>query len=286
MTKRLAILCILLLLAAGPAAPFWGAFFAGIGKAVGKAFGIGGGSLGAAGLMPVTIRSAEPVIAAARQRLAELQRIQSMASNTLDHYAGVAGTLRELGNLNRFRAPASAWLRSVAADAHGTTAAWTRALNGETGPGSAVAAYGAAAARVPDWTGALPTLPGPWQENVRREHATLELADAATVRSMAVLGTLRRTAPDRDRAHAALESAALDPANAAQAVPALLGKVAVGQVRQIRGSEQTNLLLDALLEAELAGLKRDRDRLARSMQSAAAYRTAAAARSAPTWRMP
>lgn len=286
MKRNLAILCVLFMLAAVPATPFWGAFFAGIGKAVGKAFGIGGGKLNAAGLMPVTIRSAKPVIDAAQQRLAELQRIQSMASSTLDHYAGVAGTLRELGSLDRFRAPAAAWLRSATANAHGTSRAWARALNGETAPGAEVAAYGAATAPVPDWTAALPTLPGPWRATVEREHATLELADAASVRSLAVLGALRRTAPRRDRAHDALENDALNPARDAQAVPALLGKVAVGQVRQIRGSEQTNLLLDALLEAEVAGLKRERDRLAHSMQAAAEYRALAAAQPPPNWRMP
>ena len=83
-----------------------------------------------------------------------------------------------------------------------------------------------------------------------------------------------------------LEAAALDPANAAQALPALLGKVAVGQVRQVSGTEQTNQLLDALLEAELAGLKRDRDRMARSMQAAADYRTQVASVPTPNWRMP
>ena len=103
---------------------------------------------------------------------------------------------------------------------------------------------------------------------------------------MSVLGEMRRLAPDRRRAHDELERAALDPSHDAQAVPALLGKVSVGQVRQIRGTEQTNQILDALLEAELAGLKRDRDRLARSMNAAAEYRAMAAVQPPASWRMP
>ena len=54
-------------------------------------------------------------------------------------------------------------------------------------------ADGAATAPVPDWTVAMPTLPGPWRESVEREHATLELADAASVRPLAVLGSCGAT---------------------------------------------------------------------------------------------
>ena len=286
MTRKFTTLLLALLLLAAPAPSFWGAFFAGIGKAVGKAIGFTTGGIDAAGLMPVTVKSAKPVIDAAKDRLAQLQRMNSLASDTLNHYAGVAGTLRDLGSLQRFRAAPTQWLRSVSADRYGTSGPWARALNGAASAGGAVAAFGQAAAPVPDWTAALPTLPADLRAGVRREHATIELADAASVRSIAVLGEVRRLAPDRLRAHRELERAVLDPASASQALPALLGKVSVGQVRQIRGTEQTNQLLDALLEAELAGLKRDRDRLARSMEAAAEYRTMASAQPAPQWRMP
>lgn len=286
MIKKSAILLAFLLLLASPAPSFWSAFFAGIGKAFGKVIGLATGGFDAAGLMPVTIKSAQPVVDAANRRLAELQRINTFAKDTFDHYAGIAGTLRDLGSLQRFRAEATQWLRSTSADRYGTSGLWTRALNGDSTPGAAVTAYGQASAPVPDWSAALATLPGHLQASIRREHATLELADAASVRSMTILGEIRRLAPERRRAHAELERAALDPSNDSQALPALLGKVSVGQVRQIRGAEQTNQLLDALLEAELAGLKRDRDRLARSMEAAAEYRALAAAQPAPSWRMP
>lgn len=286
MTKRILIAAFAALLFAAPAAPFWGAFFAGIGKAVGKAIGFAPGSIDPAGLMPVTIREARPVVDAANKRLAELQGLKSLASGTLDHYSGVAGTLRDLVSLDRFRAPAANWLQSRSADRYGTSGLWTRAVNGDMPAGRVVVAYARAAAPVPDWTGALQTLPADLRTAVRREHATIELADAASVRLMSVLGQSRRLAPQRQRAHAALERSVLDSSTAAQSMPALLGKVSVGQMRQIRGSEQTNQLLDALLEAELAGLKRDRDRLARSMEAAASYRALASAQPAPSWRMP
>ena len=286
MTRKLFITLAFTLLLAAPAQPFWGAFFKAIGNAVGNAFGIGNGGLSAAGLMPVTVKEATPVVEAAKNRLEELQRINTVATSTLDHYAGIAGTLRDLGSLARFRAQATQWLRSSAADRFGTSGGWSRVLNGAAVQGGAVAAFGRASAPVPNWNAALPTLPSALQDSVQREHATIELADAVSVRSMSVLGEMRRLATDRQRAHDELERAALDPSNDSQALPALLGKVSVGQVRQIRGTEQTNQLLDALLEAELAGLKRDRDRLARSMNSAAEYRALASAQPAPSWRMP
>ena len=286
MTKKTVILVLAVLLLASPAPSFWGSFFAGIGRAVGRAIGLPIGGIGTTGLMPVTVKAAKPVVDAARDRLAQLQRINSVASDTLDHYAGVAGTLRDLGSLQRFWAQQAQWLRTVSANRYGTSGPWTRAVNGNSNAAAAVAAYGRAAAPVPDWTSALPTLPADLRTAVQREHATIELADAASVRSMAVLGEIRRLAPDRRRAHRELERSVLNPTSAAQALPALLGKVSVGQVRQVRGTEQTNQLLDALLEAELAGLKRDRDRLARSMETAAEYRTMAAALPAPQWRMP
>lgn len=281
MTRKLALLLALTLLAAVPARPFWSAFISAIGNAVS-----GGSGFSLAGLMPVSVKEAAPVVAAAQDRLQELQDINAVATGTLDHFAGVTGTLGDLGPLNRFRADVSPWLQSVAADRHGTSGDWARALNGATVRGGPVGAYGRAAEPVPDWTGVLPTLPPEVQDAVRREHATVELSDAASIRSMSVLGELRRLAPQRRRAHDALEQDALNPATAAQAMPALLGKVSVGQVRQIRGTEQTNQLLDALLEAELAGLKRDRDRLARSMAAAAEYRAMAAALPPARWRMP
>ena len=286
MTRKIILPVTLTLVLAAPAQPFWAAFFSGIGRAVGSAFGLPGGGLGATGLMPVTIREAPPVVQAAQERLRELQDLRSVASDTLDHYAGRAGTLRELGSLARFRASATDWLQSSSADRYGTSGGWTEVLNGRSGGSGAVVAYGRAVAPVPDWNAALAALPPSLQESVRQEHATVELADAAAVRSMAVLGAGRRLAPQRRSAHDELERAVLDPGHGAQAVPALLGKVAVGQVRQIRGTEQTNQLLDALLEAELAGRKQDRDRLARSMSAASAVTAMVAARSAPVWRMP
>ena len=284
---RKTLLCgLLLALLAAPARPFWGAFFAGIGKAVGKAIGFSSGNPAAAGLMPVKIEAAQSLLNAAQQRLEELEGIDAGVQRGLEYYRGLAGTLGALGGLGRYRAPASAWFGSAVADRHGTSGAWARALNGRAGPGGPAAAYGAAAAPVPDWAAALPTLPAAWRDGVRREHATLELADAAAVRGMAVLGELRRLAPQARRAADALEQAALDPGADANALPALLGKVSVGQVRQLRSGEQANQLLDALLEAELAGLKSERDRLARSMRAAADYRALAAAVPAPAWRMP
>lgn len=286
MTRKSITLLLALMLVATPATPFWAAFFAGIGKAVGKAIGFGSSTGGLSGLMPVSVKAAKPVVDAAKERLTQLQGIHTTARSTLDHYAGVAGTLRDLGRLDRFRAPAGDWFRSRSADRYGTSGLWIRVVNGDAGRRRAVSAYARASAPVPDWTGALRTLPSDLRSAVRREHASLELADAASLRSMTVLGEVRRHAARRSRAHLELERAVLDPGQASHSMPALLGKVSVGQVRQVQGTEQTNQLLDALLEAEVAGLKRERDRLARSMESAAAYRARAAAVPLPRWRMP
>lgn len=285
MTRKLAILCILLVVLAAPATPFWGAFFSGIGKAVGSAIGIPQLGGGLSGLMPVTIKAAKPVVDAANQRLGELQNIRGMANGTLEHFSGVVGTLRDVQNLTDFRATATRWLRSATADRFGTSGGWADAINGDTLSG-VVDAYGRASAPVPDWSGALSALDTDLQAGVRREHASLEIADAATVRSLAVLGEARRLAAERSTAHANLERAVLNPSNASQSMPALLGKLTVGQVRQLGSAEQTNQLLDALLEAELATSKRERDQLARSMEAAAEYSQLAATQPMPQWRMP
>ena len=286
MTRKLALLCVLLAVLATPATPFWGGFFAGIGKAVGKAIGIPQLGGGLSGLMPVTIKAAKPVVDAAKQRLGELQNIRSMTNGTLEHFSGMVGTLRDVENLTNFRATATRWLRSATANHFGTSGGWAAAINGDSPSGSVVDAYGRASAPVPDWTGAMPGLEMQLQAGVRREHASLEIADAATLRSMAVLGEARRLAAERRTAHDNLERAALNSSNAFQSTPALLGKLTVGQVRQLRGTEQTNQLLDALLEAELATSKRERDQLARSMRAAAEYTELATAQPAPQWRMP
>ena len=286
MTRKFAIVSVLLVVLAAPATPFWGAFFSGIGKAVGKAIGIPQLGGGLSGLMPVTVKAAKPVVDAANLRLAELQNIRSMASGTLEHFSGMVGTLRDLGDLRAFQATATRWLRTSTANRYGTSGGWTDAINGDSPSGSVVSAYGRASAPVPDWSAAMPALDPQLQAAVRRDHASLEIADAAAVRSLAVLGEARRLAAERSTAHANLERAALDPSNGSQSMPALLGKLTVGQVRQLRSGEQTNQLLDALLEAELAASKRQRDQLARSMRAAAEYSELAAAQPAPQWRMP
>ncbi len=286
MTRKLAILCILLVVLAAPATPFWGGFFAGIGKAVGKAIGIPQLGGGLSGLMPVSIKAARPVIDAANKRLGELQNIRGMARGTLEHFSGAVGTLRDLQNLTDFRAPATRWLRSATADRFGTSGGWADAINGDSPSGDVVDAYGRASAPVPDWSGAMLSLDTELQAGVRREHASLEIADAAAVRSLAVLGEARRLAAERRTAHDNLERAVLDASNSSQSMPALLGKLTVGQVRQLSSVEQTNQLLDALLETELATSKRERDRLARSMDSAADYSELVAAQPLPQWRMP
>lgn len=286
MTRKLAILCILLVVLAAPATPFWGAFFAGIGKAVGKAIGIPQIGGGLDGLMPVTVKAAKPVVDAANERLGELQNIRGMASGTLEHFSGAVGTLRDVQNLTDFRATATRWLRSGTANYFGTSGGWADAINGDTAPGDVVDAYGRASAPVPDWSGAMLSLDTELQAGVRREHGSLEIADAAAVRSLAVLGEARRLAAERRTAYDNLERAVLDPSNASQSMPALLGKLTVGQVRQLSSVEQTNQLLDALLEAELATSKRERDRLARSMDAAAGYSELVAAQPVPQWRMP
>ncbi|MDE0106765.1 MAG: hypothetical protein OXN96_03095 [Bryobacterales bacterium] len=286
MTRKLAILCILLVVLAAPATPFWGAFFSGIGKAVGKAIGIPQMGGGLSGLMPVTIKAAQPVIEAANERLGELQNIRGMASGTLEHFSGAVGTLRDVQNLTDFRATATRWLRSATANRFGTSGRWADAINGDTPSSNVVDAYGNASVPVPDWTGAMLSLDAELQAGVRREHASLEIADAAAVRSLAVLGEARRLAAERRTAHDNLERAVLDSSNGSQSMPALLGKLTVGQVRQLSGVEQTNQLLDALLEAELATSKRERDQLARSMDAAADYSELVAAQPVPQWRMP
>ena len=286
MTRKLTILCLLLVVLAAPATPFWGAFFSGIGKAVGKAIGIPQIGGGLDGLMPVTVKAAKPVVDAANERLGELQNIRSMAGGTLEHFSGMVGTLRDMQNLTDFRATATRWLRSATANRFGTSGGWADAINGDTPPGDVVDAYGRASAPVPDWSSAMLSLDTELQAGVRREHASLEIADAAAVRSLAVLGEARRLAAERRRAHDNLERAVLDSSNGSQSMPALLGKLTVGQVRQLSSVEQTNQLLDALLEAELATSKRERDQLARSMDAAASYSELVAAQPVPQWRMP
>ena len=286
MKHKLIIVTLVCLLAATPAQPFWGAFFKGIGKAVSSAIGFPGSAIDAAGLMPVTIKSAQPIMDAAQQRLQQLQEVKTTVNNTLDYYKGAIGTLRELGRLDRYLAPASSWFSSSTADAFGTSGNWVQVLNGTAGTNDIPAAYSKAVVQVPDWSSALHTLPGNLHAGIQQEHATLELTDAASIRAMAVLGELRRQAPATGQTLNELERAASDTSDQAHALPALLGKLSVGQVSQLRSNAITNQLLDVLVESNLARMKQNRDSLARSMQTAAEFEMLAAAQPNPNWRMP
>ncbi|MGH9421852.1 MAG: hypothetical protein ACRD3J_17890, partial [Thermoanaerobaculia bacterium] len=110
-------------------------------------------------------------------------------------------------------------------------------------------------------------------QRVRTGYGTLELIDGLTVHSLEMLGYLRRHSTDVELSLRRLEddSFSRDPSGNTQV--AVLNKINAATVSSVRMSKDTNQILIALLETQLAETKRRREADAVAVNAHIAFET-------------
>jgi hypothetical protein len=114
------------------------------------------------------------------------------------------------------------WRFSRSANTYGTTGAWTSAVNTGTGvePG-----YRQATEPLKVFGAVLGNIPANQVERIKTDYATVELADAANLHGMEVIGSQRAKAPFAEEAIQGLESASLSTDDRMNTHIAVLNKI-------------------------------------------------------------
>lgn len=188
-----------------------------------------------------------------------------------DHFIWMA---KQLPGLARHRLSSAPWRFSKSTNIYGTSGGWTSAIN----TGVAVdAGYRQATEPLKVFGAALGNIPANQIQRVRTDYATVELTDAANLHGIEVLGSQRGKARATEEGISNLEGATLSTADDMNTHIAVLNKINAAGMMAVRTSQDTNQLLVAVLEHQIAESKRRRDAEAAEISDHLAFRSNAAA---------
>ena len=163
---------------------------------------------------------------------------------------------QRLPNLWQHRFSPTAWRFSQSTNTYGTTAGWTQGIN----TGIAVAeGYRQAVERLALYGSAYDRIPADQIDRARSDYATIELADAANLHGMEVLGAQRAKARTTESAISTLEAVTLDETQSLNTQVAVLNKINATNMMALRAGQDTNQLLVSLLEQQITEAKARRD---------------------------
>jgi hypothetical protein len=111
------------------------------------------------------------------------------------------------------------------------------------------------------------------QQRAKTAYATVELADGLNVHSLEMLGYLRRHSTDVELALRRLEDDSFSSDPALNTQVAVLNKINASTVSSVRMTKDTNQILIALLETQLAAAKRQREADAIAINAYIAFET-------------
>ena len=183
-----------------------------------------------------------------------------------EHFLWMA---KQLPGLPRHKLSFTPWRFSRSTNVYGTSGGWTSAINSG---GSVVPGYRRATEPLRTFGAALASIPANQVERVKRDFATVELTDAANLHGMEVLGVQRAKARANEVAIQNLEGASLSTADRMNTEIAVLNKINAAGMMAIRASQDTNQLLVAVLEHQVAESKRRRDAEAANIADHIAFR--------------
>lgn len=203
----------------------------------------------------------------------ELQRQLAQMVGTYQQivlqYRHMVWLARTLPFLRRYRFASTPWLSSRSADTYGTTGGWTRAINS----GLAVeAGYRRAVESLMAYGAALGRIPADQAARARTRYATVELADAANLHGIEVIGLERDKAGLAERQIRDLEDATLSEDPELNTEVGALNKINAAAIMALRSSQETNQLLVALLEHGIASSKARRDAEAAAINADIVFR--------------
>jgi hypothetical protein len=193
----------------------------------------------------------------------------------------------------RYRAIATHWVNSTSADAYGTAAGWTRAINTGLGAGSG---YSGATTPLGVYTSGLGTIPSDQAARIKAEYATVELTDGANVAGMDTIGHLRANAPAVEATIQNLENDSLSSDPMMNTEIAVLNKINAANIVNLRNAQDANKLLATIAEEHILDAKRRRDAEAQAFNEHIQFRAqgnaplvsqaAGASAAMLAWRMP
>jgi 23S rRNA maturation mini-RNase III len=233
----------------------------------------------------------EQVLQLERQ-YAQLVQTYEMAQNQYEHLKRMAKRV-PVDMVARYKAPATPWLTSSAANTYGTTDPWTSGIN--TGV-DARTGYAGAVQRLDAYGEALGNVPSDQQARIKTDYATVELTDGANVAAIETIGRMRSDAHAVETAIAGLETDTLSADPDMNTEIAVLNKINVANVMAIRSAQDTNKLLVALAEEQVIDAKRKRDaeaaainqdiRFRREGKAVLSGQVADASAAIRSWRLP
>ena len=174
-----------------------------------------------------------------------------------------------IANKNRWKAALSPWTFPAAGNTYGTTADWIAAVNSGFG---AANGYLQSVAELQNYGAVWASLPATSRTRISRAYALVELADGASVNTIATLGTIRGNSAAVQAAIAQLESDSLSDAPDLNTEVGVLNKINAANLIAIRNTQDSNKLLASALEHSLIESKARRDAMVQSMNNDLALR--------------
>lgn len=209
----------------------------------------------------------------ALERYFQLQQQLSQLIRSYDQlvleYRQMLWMAQKLPDLARQRFIFAPWQYSSATDNYGKTGLWVSAINSAT---SAIQGYLAAVDQLETYGAAFALIPADQVERVKTNYASVELADAANIHSIDVLGRQRVKAEDAERAIRTLEAASLSEDGNMNTEIAVLNKINAANMMALRSGQETNQLLVSLLEQTVTEAKARRDANTTAINIDIAYR--------------
>lgn len=237
--------------------------------------------------------------AQALQRYAQLQQQYSQLVQT---YLVISNLYRQMKFMaqqvpvameSRYRALATPWLNSSAANVYGNTGDWVTGVNTGLGVGPG---YLAATQPLGTYGSALGNVAADQLPRVESNYATVELADGANLNAMETIGRLRANAPAVELAIQNLENDSLSSDTDMNSEIAVLNKISAAHMIMVRNTQDTNKLLVAVAEHQLVDAKNTRDAEAEAINNHIRFMTdgkaaldsqaSGASAAMLAWRMP
>ena len=175
------------------------------------------------------------------------------------------------GDLNgRYRLIATPYLNLIAPDTYGANAGWVYTAN--TG-WEATSGYQTSTNPLQTYGPSLNQLSADEAQRIKTAYGTLELVDGLNVHALEMLGYVRRHSTDVELSLRRLEddSFSRDPSLNTQV--AVLNKINAATVSSVRMTKDTNQILIAVLETQLAEAKRRREADAIAINAHIAFET-------------
>ena len=173
---------------------------------------------------------------------------------------------------SRYRPIATPYLNLVAPDTYTANAGWVYTAN--TG-WEASAGYQSSTNALKRYGPSLDQLSADEQQRTKNAYGTVELTDGLNVHGLEMLGYVRRHATDVELALRRLEDDSFSSAPDLNTQVAVLNKINAATVSSVRMTKDTNQILIALLETQLAAAKRQREADAVAINAHIAFETQA-----------